>query len=226
MKTRISIILAEDHLIVREGIRKLLESEDDFSVIGEASNGREAIRKIGDLRPDVVVMDIALPLLNGIEACRQLQETNPHCRVLMLSAHGDDAYVEKSIESGASGFVLKQAPGSALAHAIREVAAGRRFYSAAILRRYRDAQVELRADADALPGKRQPLTPREAEVLQLIAEGKANKETAVELGISIKTVEKHRTNLMRKLNIHDTATLTRYAIREGIIESRIQKTND
>lgn len=222
----ISIILAEDHLIVREGIRNLLEREDDFSVIGEASNGREAIKKIGDLRPDVVVMDIALPLLNGIEACRHLRKTNRHCRVLMLSAHGDDAYVEKSIAAGAAGFVLKQAPGSALAYAIREVASGRRFYSAAILRRYRDAQVELRADAESLPGRHRPLTPREAEVLQLIAEGKANKETAVELGISIKTVEKHRTNLMRKLNIHDTATLTRYAIGEGIIESRIQKTND
>ncbi|MCC5806467.1 MAG: response regulator transcription factor [Opitutales bacterium] len=222
MKNRISIVLAEDHLIVREGIRNLLQGEDDFAVVGEVTNGREAIEKVAELRPDVVVMDIALPLLNGIEACRHFHKAHSKSRVLMLSAHGDDAYVEGSIEAGAAGFVLKQAPGSALAHAIREVHAGRRFFSAAILQRYRDVQSGLRDGSG--PKKRPPLTPREAEVLQLIAEGKANKETAVELGISIKTVEKHRTNLMRKLNIHDTATLTRYAIAEGIIESRIQNT--
>ncbi len=222
MKNKISIILAEDHVIVREGIRKLLEVESDFDVVGEASNGRDALKMVAALHPDVVIMDIALPLLNGMEACRQIHKSYPDIRVLMLSAHGDDAYVEESIESGAAGFVLKQAPGSALASAIREVHAGRRFFSEAILKRYRETQYELRAGTT--PKKRHRLTPRESEVLQLIAEGKANKETAIELGISIKTVEKHRTNLMNKLNIHDTATLTRYAIGEGIIESRVQKT--
>jgi DNA-binding NarL/FixJ family response regulator len=222
MKNRISIVLAEDHLIVREGIRKLLETEDDFAVVGEVTNGREAIAMVAQLRPHVIVMDIALPLLNGMLACRQLHKTYPQTRVLMLSAHGDDAYVEESIESGAAGFVLKQAPGSALAHAIREVHAGRRFYSIAILQRYREVQSGLRTGIG--PKKRPALTSRESEVLQLITEGKANKETADELGISVKTVEKHRTNLMRKLNIHDTATLTRYAIAKGIIESSTQKT--
>jgi DNA-binding NarL/FixJ family response regulator len=222
MKNRITIILAEDHLIVREGIRKLLEAEDDFVVIGEVNNGREAIDIVNKLRPDVIVMDIALPLLNGMRACRQLHASSPQTRVLMLSAHGDDAYVEESIESGAAGFMLKQAHGSALAHAICEVHSGRRFYSSAILQRYREVQSGLNAGTG--PKKRPPLTTRESEVLQLIAEGKANKETADELGISIKTVEKHRSNLMSKLNIHDTATLTRYAIAQGIIESSVQNT--
>ncbi len=220
MRNRISIVLAEDHLIVREGIRKLLEAEDDFAVVGEATNGREAIDMVSKLGPDVIVMDIALPLLNGMMACRHLNKICPQTRVLMLSAHGDDAYVEESIESGAAGFMLKQAPGSALAQAIREVHAGRRFYSSAILRRYREVQSGLNTGSG--PKKRPPLTSRESEVLQLIAEGKANKETADELGISIKTVEKHRTNLMRKLNIHDTATLTRHAIARGIIESNVR----
>ena len=218
----ISILLAEDHLLVRECVRELLESEDDLSVIGEVGNGREAIKKVAELHPDVVVMDIALPLLNGIEACRQLKKTHPACRVLMLSAHGDNSYVEEAIDSGAVGFVLKQASGTTLFQAIREVHAGRRYFSAAILQHYRGLQQKLHAGPG--PQKRPALTQRESEVLQLIAEGKANKETADELGISIKTVEKHRTNLMHKLNIHDTATLTRYAIGAGIIESRVQET--
>lgn len=222
MKTHINVILAEDHLIVREGIKKLLEGEKDFTVVAEAKTGREVVEQVARLKPNVVVMDIAMPLLNGLEACRQLSATETTCRVLILSAHGDDAYVEGALEAGAAGFALKQAPGSELAHAIREVHAGRRFFSQAILRRYRDAQSGFR-EAKA-PRKREALTPRESEVLQLIAEGKANKETADELGISIKTVEKHRTNLMRKLNIHDTAGLTRHAISAGIIESPAQKT--
>jgi DNA-binding NarL/FixJ family response regulator len=224
MKKEISILLAEDHLIVREGLRKLLENEVDFVVVGEAGDGREAIQMVAELHPHVVLMDIALPRLNGIMACQHLHQAHPQVRVLMLSAHGEDTYVEESIEAGAAGFVLKQAPGSALGHAIREVHAGRPFYSAAILQRYRSPQYGF------LPGKspmKHPLlTPRESEVLQLIVEGKANKETAAELSISIKTVEKHRTSLMRKLNIHDTATLTRYAIGKGIIESRVQQTTD
>lgn len=224
MKKQISILLAEDHLIVREGIRKILESEEDFMVVGEVGNGREAVDQTNKLKPNVTIMDIALPLLNGIMACRQILKANPKSRVLILSAHGEDAYVDEAIEAGAAGFALKQAPGLALALAIREVHAGRRYFSASILQRYREAQYDLRATK--IPKKRSPLTSRESEVLQLIAEGKANKETAAELEISIKTVEKHRTNLMRKLNIHDTATLTRHAISEGIIESRVQKTTE
>lgn len=216
MRKPITVILAEDHLMVREGLRDLLEG-DDFTILAEAKTGREVVEQVLRLQPDVVVMDIAMPLLNGLEACRQLLSANSASRILILSAHGDDAYVEGALEAGASGFTLKQAPGSELAHAIREVHAGRRFFSEVIRRRYRNLQSG--SPGQNSPHKRPPLTPREAEVLQLIAEGKANKETADELGISIKTVEKHRTNLMDKLNIHDTASLTRYAIRMGIIES-------
>lgn len=216
MKNHITIILAEDHLIVREGLRKLLESEADFSVVAEAKTGREAVEQVNRLQPDVVIMDIAMPCLNGLDACRQILAKGAGTRVLILSAHGDDAYVEGAIEAGAAGFVLKQAPGSNLALAIREVYANKRFFSESILRRYRDAQTD--SYQVMVPHKRAALTPRETEVLQLIAEGKANKETAEELNISIKTVEKHRTNLMHKLNIHDTAGLTRHAISTGMIE--------
>lgn len=222
MRKPITVILAEDHLIVREGLRNLLEGDEDFIILAEAKTGREAVEQVARLQPDVVVMDIAMPLLNGLDACRQLMLANTASRILILSAHGDDAYVESALEAGASGFTLKQATGSELAHAIREVHAGRRFFSEAIRRRYRSLQ---NADpGQNTPRKRPALTPREAEVLQLIAEGKANKETADELGISIKTVEKHRANLMCKLNIHDTASLTRHAISAGVIESGVQKT--
>lgn len=206
--------------MVREGIRNLLESEDDIMVVSEAKTGREAVEQAVRLQPNVVIMDIAMPLLNGLEACRQLSAANSASRVLMLSAYGDDAYVEGALEAGAAGFALKHATGSALAHAIREVHAGRQYFSESILKRYRETQAAVHSRTT--PEKRAALTPREAEVLQLIAESKANKETAAELGISIKTVEKHRTNLMHKLNIHDTAGLTRYAISAGIIESSLR----
>ncbi|MFO7724853.1 MAG: response regulator transcription factor [Oceanipulchritudo sp.] len=216
MKNPISLILAEDHLLVREGIHKLIEAENDLTVVGEAKTGHEVVDMATRLRPDIVVMDIAMPLLNGLEACRQLREKAPGTRVLILSAHGEDAYVEKALEVGAAGFLLKHAPGNALNHAIREVHAGRPYFSPSILRRYKDPQSGLPGGQATL--KHPPLTLRESEVLQLIAEGKANKETADILDISIKTVEKHRANLMRKLNIHDTAGLTRHAIRSGVID--------
>lgn len=221
MKPPITVILAEDHLVVREGIRKLLEDEEDLTIVAEANTGREVLEQVDRLRPDVVVMDIAMPLLNGLEACRQLSAANSASRVPILSAHGNDAYVEGALDAGAAGFTLKQAPGRELAHAIREVHAGRHFFSETILRRYRSQQSSFPSGKAKEPHKRPPLTPRETEVLQLIAEGKANKETADELNISIKTVEKHRRSLMRKLNIHDTAGLTRYAISAGIIESGV-----
>ncbi len=216
MKKPISLILAEDHLLVREGIQKLIEAEDDFTVVGEAQTGHEVVAMAADLRPDVVLMDIAMPLLNGLEACRQLMDKASGSRVLILSAHAEDAYVAKALEVGATGFLLKHAPGNALTAAIREVHAGRRYFSPSILRRFRDPQSGISGGQTTL--KHPPLTLRESEVLQLIAEGKANKETADILDISIKTVEKHRANLMRKLNIHDTAGLTRHAIRSGVID--------
>jgi len=215
--TCIRILLVDDHTVVREGFRGLLALEQDLEVIGEAQNGREAVTAARRLRPDVILMDIAMPLLNGLEATGQILTANPQARVLILSAHGDDAYVDKAFAAGALGFLLKQTSADEVCHAVREITAGRTYLTSALIRhrsRHR-------------PGTRSALhrlTPREVEVLRLIAEGKANKEAAAMLSIGIKTVEKHREHLMAKLGIHDTAGLTRHAIAAGVIESRVQVT--
>jgi DNA-binding NarL/FixJ family response regulator len=219
---RITVLLAEDHMVVREGLRKLLEAEDDLEVVGEAQTGRQAVELTRKLCPSVVVMDIAMPLLNGLEATRQICKSIPGTKVLILSAHNDDAYVEQAIASGASGFLLKQTSAHDLSRAIRTVHKGNTFFSPSIARRLHDQKIP--AGGGALRKKVARLSSREVEVLQLIAEGKANKETAAELGISIKTVEKHRQNLMAKLDIHEISGLTRYAIAAGIIESSVQLT--
>ena len=220
--TPITVLLTEDHTIVREGFRNMLELEKDLQVVGEATNGREAIALAMKLRPDVVLMDIAMPLLNGLESTRQILKVLPKMRVLMLSAHSDYAYVQNAIESGAAGFLLKQTSAHEVCRAIREVHAGRTFFSPAISKQLTHQKS---LDRNGQPSKAAAhLTSREMEVLQLIAEGKANKQTASELGIGIKTVEKHREHLMEKLDIHDTAGLTRYAIGADIIESSVQVT--
>jgi DNA-binding NarL/FixJ family response regulator len=221
---RTTVLLAEDHMIVREGFRKMLELEDDFEVVGEAQDGRQAVTMVGKLRPDVVLMDIAMPQLNGLEAARQLQKTLPATKVLMLSAHNDDAYVNSAAESGAVGFLLKQTSAHDVCRAIREVQNGNTFFSPSVSKRLGRLHPHVPGRAGGAETKLLQLTSREMEVLQLIAEGRANKETASELGIGIKTVEKHREHLMEKLDIHDTAGLTRYAISAGIIESSVQLT--
>jgi DNA-binding NarL/FixJ family response regulator len=219
---RITVLLAEDHMVVREGFRKLLEAEDDIEVVGEAQTGRQAVELTRKLCPAVVVMDIAMPLLNGLEATRQIRKAIPVAKVLILSAHNDDAYVDQAISSGASGFLLKQTSAHDLSRAIRTVHKGNGFFSPSIARRLRDQKMPV--GGGNARKEMSHLSSRELEVLQLIAEGKANKETAAELGISIKTVEKHRQNLMAKLNIHEISGLTRYAIAAGIIESSVQFT--
>lgn len=221
---KITVLLAEDHLIVREGFRGLLKGERDIEIVGEAETGRQAVQLAKKLRPAVVVMDIAMPQLNGLEATRQILEALPATKVIMLSAHADDAYVEQATAAGAAGYLIKQASSHALCEAIREVQNGNRFYSPSIGKHLKQ-QYEKSPKRNGLDKKRSAgLSSREVEVLQLIAEGKANKETATELGISIKTVEKHRQHLMKKLGIHDTAGLTRYAVSAGIIESSVQLT--
>ena len=221
---KISVLLADDHTIVREGFRKMLEMEKDIEVVDEAADGRQAVALAKKFRPDVVLMDIAMPLLNGLEATRQLLKALPATKILMLSAHSDDAYVQNAIDSGARGFLLKQTSAHEVCRAIREVHAGKKFFSPSIAKRL-DQRNQKSPDREGLLKKKNlNLTSREIEVLQLIAEGKANKETAAELGIGLKTVEKHREHLMAKLNIHDTAGLTRYAISTGIIESSVQVT--
>ena len=218
----ITVLLAEDHMVVRQGLRKLLEAEDDLEVVGEAETGRQAVEMSRKLHPAVVVMDIAMPLLNGLEASRQILKQTSGTKVLILSAHSDDAYVEKALEFGAKGFLLKQTSAHVLSRAIREVQKGNVFFTPSIAKRF--AENKPLAASNSVPKKVGRLTSREVEALQLIAEGKANKQIAAELGISIKTVEKHRQRLMQKLGIHDTAGLTRYAIAAGVIESSLQIT--
>jgi DNA-binding NarL/FixJ family response regulator len=221
---RITVLLAEDHQIVREGFRALLKHERDIEVVGEAATGREAVQLTRKLHPAVVVMDIAMPLLNGLEATRQIRKDFPDTKVLILSAHSDNAYVEQVAVLGAAGFLLKQSSSDNLATAIREVHKGNTFFSPAISKRLHGRDRESLDRAGQLKKKTNRLSSREAEVLQLIAEGKPNKQVASELGVSFKTVDKHRQHLMTKLNIHDVAGLTRYAIAEGIIESNVRVT--
>jgi DNA-binding NarL/FixJ family response regulator len=220
----ITVLLAEDHTILREGLRSLLEAVGGIEVVGEAESGRQAVALARTLRPAVVVMDIAMPLLNGLEATRQIVKAVPATRVIILSAHGDDAYVDAAIALGAVGYVTKETSLEVLASAIREAHLGRTFFSPTVGRRFHDRDRQTPDRGGRLRRKVSRLSSREMEVLQLIAEGQANKQVAAELGISIKTVEKHRQNLMRKLNIHDAAGLTRYAIAAGIIETSVQIT--
>jgi DNA-binding NarL/FixJ family response regulator len=221
---RITVLLADDHMIVRQGLRALLETEGDFEVVGEAVDGMQAVDLALALHPAVAVLDIAMPQLNGLEAARRILQQVPPPKVLILSAHADEAYVEQVAALGVAGYLVKQTSAHILAKAIREIYGGREFFSPAIADRMGGPpQGATRAPGR---GKRDSvhLTSREREVLQRVAEGEANKEVAADLGISIKTVEKHRQSVMRKLDLHDTADLTRYAISAGIIESSVQCT--
>jgi DNA-binding NarL/FixJ family response regulator len=220
---KITVLLADDHMIVREGLRALLEIEPDIEVVGEAETGRQAVRRTQRLLPEVVVIDIAMPQLNGLEATRQILKAVPATRVLILSAHRDDEYVDEAIRIGAAGYLIKQTSAHVLPQAIREAHLGKTFFDPSISKRLGDRRHDAPRGATGWhqEGKVR-LTTREVELLQLIAEGSANKQAADALGISIKTVEKHRQNLMRKLEIHDTAGLTRYAIASGIIESGVR----
>ena len=221
---RITVLLADDHMLVREGLRKILDLESDLEVVGEAEDGRQAVALVNKLRPAVVLMDIAMPLLNGLEATRQVLKAVPGTKVLILSAHSDDAYVKDAIESGAQGFLLKQISSRDVCRAIREVEKGNTFFSPSIAQRLHGRERKSLGRPEPFKKKINHLSPREMEVLQLIAEGRPNKQVAADLGVSFKTVDKHRQHLMGKLNIHDVAGLTRYAIAEGIIESNVRVT--
>ena len=221
---QITVMLAEDHAIVRQGLCALLKADGCFLVVGEARTGREAVEMAKALRPDVILMDIAMPVLNGLQATLQILAANAAAKVVILSAHSDDEYIDRMRAAGVAGFLEKQTSAEILTKAIREVAKGNTFFSPAIAKRIHDDQNRPRGRDGVLKADGRRLTSRESEVLQLVAEGLANKQVAAELGISIKTVEKHRQHLMDKLNIHETAGLTRYAIAQGIIESRVQLT--
>ena len=228
---KITVLLADDHLVVREGLKALLEIEGDFDVVGEAVNGIQAVELARELCPEVVVLDLAMPQLNGMEAARRiLQQITPIPKILILSAHCDDAYIEQIAAIGAQGYLVKQTSAHILAKAIREIHKGKAFYSPSVAKRMVDKKQESPGQTSRFSraGHKTKtevrLTSREREVLQLVAEGRANKEVADDLGISIKTVEKHRQSVMHKLNLHDTSSLTRYAISAGIIENSVQCT--
>ena len=211
---KINVLLVDDHAVVRQGLRALLEAEGDIAVVAEADNGRTAVAQTKRCEPDVVLMDVAMPGMNGVEATRQIVRNVPSTKVLVLTSYGDDDYVAQLLEAGASGYLVKQTAAADLLKAIREVEEGNQFFSPTIAKRLRQQ------DRDSLSGSGRSggLTSREVEVLQLVAEGFANKQIAAELSISIKTVEKHRQQAMNKLNIHDIAGLTRYAISKGWVE--------
>ena len=212
---KITLLLADDHQIVREGFRVLLQDERDLEIVGEAQTGRQAVELAERLQPAVVVMDIAMPQLNGLEATRQILEARPATKVIILSSHHEAAYADEAIAAGAAAYLIKQSSSHVLCETIRTVQQARRF----LCPHLKDHTAKFAAQDRAGRPRRADLTARESELLQLVAEGFANKQSAAELGISIKTVEKHREHLMEKLDIHDTAGLTRYAIAAGVIEN-------
>ena len=218
---KIKVLLADDHTVVRQGLRALLEAEPDITIVGEADTGRQALRLALKLAPDVVVIDVAMPQMNGLEATRQIIKELPNVRVLVLSSYSDDEYVRQVTEAGAAGYLLKQTAAEDLIRAIREANNGNAFFSPAISKRLLENYREAFLKGSPAGTRVDRLTSRESEVLQLVAEGKVNKQISAELCVSVKTVEKHRQQVMNKLNIHDVAGLTRYAISKGIIESTV-----
>jgi DNA-binding NarL/FixJ family response regulator len=207
----IRVVLADDHQLVRQSLKALLEREG-FQVAGEASDGQEALRLVPTVCPDVAILDISMPTLNGLDAARELKKSSPKTKTILLTQHDEDQYVTEALRAGVRGYVLKNQAATDLVHAIQQVCRGEIYLSPSISR----TVVEAFLSKTALPTD--PLTSRERQILQLIGEGKSSKELAALLGISVKTAESHRTRLMRKLDIHELASLVRYAIRRGLVQ--------
>jgi two-component system response regulator NreC len=209
MPTR--ILLADDHSLIRQGLRSLLEKEG-FQIVSEASDGQEALRSLEKTQPDVAILDISMPILNGVDAARELVKTSPKTRVILLTQHDEDQYVTEALRAGVRGYVLKSQAAENLVHAIQEVCRGSVYLSpnisSAVVEAYR-CKTYVSPD---------PISGRERQVLQLVGEGKSTKDIAAHLGISVKTAESHRARLMKKLDIHETASLVRYAIRHGLVQ--------
>lgn len=215
MKT-IRILLADDHTVVRKGLRMLLESQPGFSVVADASDGRETVAMAEKHLPDVVLLDVAMPLMNGIEAARQISAKVPQSAIVFLSMHSDEGYVLKALKAGARAYLLKDSAEYDLINAIKAVSEGKAFFSPAISRMLVEDYVRQMRDR-AVEDSYDLLTPREREILQLLAEGRNNKEVATLLNLSLYTVETHRSNILQKLNLHSSAELILYAVRKGVI---------
>jgi two-component system response regulator NreC len=210
------VLLADDHPIVRRGLRSLLETEPGLSIVGEAADGLEALRLCEETHPDVLIVDIAMPRLNGIDVAARAQKLEPPPRTLILSMHSDESYIIRALAAGARGYLLKESTDEDLLPAIRAVAAGRPFFSAAVASVLMEDYMR-QLTTRGLTDSHHLLTDREKEVLQLLAEGRSNKEVATLLDLGVSTVETHRANLMQKLNLHNTAEIVLYAVRKGII---------
>lgn len=213
---KLRILIADDHTLVRHGLRKILEERADWEVIAEVGDGREAIRRTLAMAPDVAILDVAMPLLNGIDATQQIVRKAPETRVLVLSMHRDEAYVTRALQAGAKGYLLKDSAGKDLIKAVAAVAAGQSFFSPSVARLMLDDYVR-RVAGTGVADRYQSLSEREREIFQLIAEGRTNKEVAELLTISPATVETHRAHILQKLDIHNTAELVLYAVRRGVI---------
>lgn len=213
---RIRILLADDHTLVRQGFRKILEDRPDWEVVAEASDGRDAVRQAAAVEPDVAVLDIGMPLLNGIEATRQITRRHPGIRVLILSMHADEAYIIQALKAGARGYLLKDSADVELIRGIAAVAAGKSYFSPAVSKIMLDDYVRRMAEK-GIVDRFDSLSEREREVFQLIAEGHSNKEIADLLFVSPATVETHRAHVLQKLDVHNTAELVLYAVRRGVI---------
>lgn len=213
---KLRIVLGDDHTLVRHGLRKILEENGDWEIVAEAGDGREVVRQTLALRPDVVVLDIGMPLLNGIETTRQIVRRLPEARVLILSMHSDEAYITKALQAGARGYLLKDSADTDLIRGVADVAAGRSFFSPIVAKVMLDDYVRHLADKGVVD-RYDALSEREREIFQLIAEGHSNKDIADVLSISPATVETHRAHIFQKLDLHNTAEVVLYAVRRGVI---------
>jgi DNA-binding NarL/FixJ family response regulator len=218
---KIKILIADDHSLVRTGLRQLLEGSAEFSVVGEAESGEEAVRQVAKLKPDIAILDISMPGMSGIEATRTIGRENTGTRVLILTIHESEEYIYQMVRAGASGYVLKDAGRDELFTAVRAVAAGERFFSPGVSKLMVEEFIRRATEQESgPPAPDEVLTNRESEILKHIAEGLTNQQIADKLFISVRTVDTHRTNLMQKLDIHDTASLVRYAIQKGLVDIR------